>query len=93
MNLDELDRLIANRQSRLDDKKERGILPFEKEKIDPEKALTLEFQQLQSRLRELDVMAFDGVTHEMETESHNIQLRMQSINNEIMLIRETRELE
>ena len=42
MNLDELDRLIANRQSRLDDKKERGILPFEKEKIDPEKALTLE---------------------------------------------------
>lgn len=90
MNMSEIDRLIAERKGRLEDKKARGILPFEKEKIDPEVALTREVQQLQSRLRELDILAYDGVTPAMETEAHNIQLRMQSINNEIMLIRETK---
>ena len=85
MDLDELDRLISQREGRLEQNKKDGRVPFEKEivKRDPEMELRKAGQKLVDRARELEILAFDGVTEAMEVESRQIQHGIEKINDDL----------
>jgi hypothetical protein len=85
MNIDELDRMIAERQNRIDQNLADGKIPFEKDVVieDPIKDKKEEGQRLVQKLRDIEILAMDGVTDEMHKEADTINARLNVLESEI----------
>jgi hypothetical protein len=85
MNLDEIDRLISQRQQRIEQNIADGRIPFEKEKVDPIQSMKEEGQRLAKRLQDIEMLAMEngGPTEEMEEEAIRIMERINVLKEEI----------
>lgn len=93
MNIKELDRMIAERESRIAKNLADGKIPFEKEEVDPIQECKLEGQRLFNRLRDLEQLAEDGVTDEIQSEADNINKRLEQLQIELRTLKAQKEQE
>ena len=93
MDIKELDRLITERQNRLLEKKENGVIPFSEEfdpNSDPKTIMLRERERLVKEFQQTNITEFDtGLTPQLEYRRKQIQglvegldIKLQALQNE-----------